>query len=82
MGRTQIGSNKMGLMDTIKGWFGKAKDVAGDVGESMGDVADKVGDKAGGAFDAVKDKAGDVVEGVKDKFDGDDDDDGGGQGTV
>ena len=67
----------MGLMDTIKGWFGKAADVAGDVGENLGDAAGKVGDKAGDAFDAVKDKAGDVVEGVKDKFDGDDDGDGG-----
>ncbi len=64
----------MGLMDTIKGWFGMAKGAAGDVGESFGDVAEKVGDKAGDAFDAVKDKAGDVVESVKDKFDGDDDD--------
>ncbi len=67
----------MGLMDTIKGWFGQAKDAAGDMGEGIGDVAGKVGDKAGDAFDAVKDKAGDVVEGVKDKFDGDDDGDGG-----
>ena len=63
----------MGLMDTIKGWFGTAKETAGDVGES-------IGDKAGDAFDAVKDKAGDVVEGVKDKFDGDDDDDAQGDG--
>ncbi len=63
----------MGLMDTIKGWFGMAKDTAGDVGESFGD-------KAGDAFDAVKDKAGDVVESVKDKFDGDDDDDAKGDG--
>ncbi len=70
----------MGLMDTIKGWFGTAKETAGDVGESIGDVADKVGDKAGDAFDAVKDKAGDVVESVKDKFDGDDDDDAQGDG--
>jgi ElaB/YqjD/DUF883 family membrane-anchored ribosome-binding protein len=60
-------------MDTIKGWFGTAKDTAGDVGES-------IGDKAGDAFDAVKDKAGDVVESVKDKFDGDDDDDAQGDG--
>ncbi len=67
----------MGLWDTIKGWFGKAADVAGDVGEGIGDVAGKVGDKAGDAFDAVKDKAEDVVDTVKDKFDGDDDDEGG-----
>ena len=30
----------MGLMDTINGWFGKAKDVAGDVGETIGAVAE------------------------------------------
>ncbi len=62
----------MGFMDTVKGWFGKAKDVAGDVGETLGDVAEKAGDAAGDAFDAVKDKAGDVADAVKDKFDGDD----------
>ena len=50
-------------MDTIKGWFGKAKDSAGD-------MADKAGDLAGDAMDKAKDVAGDI----KDKFDGDDDD--------
>lgn len=49
-------------MDTVKGWFGKAKDSAGD-------VANKAGDMAGGARDKAKDVAGDI----KDKFDGDDD---------
>jgi len=48
-------------MDTIKGWFSKAKDTAGD-------VAEKAGDAAEGAWDKTKDVAGDI----KDKFDGDD----------
>jgi len=54
----------MGLMDTIKGWFGKGKDSAGDVAEKAGDVAE-------GAWDKTKD----VAEDIKDKFDGDDDGD-------
>jgi uncharacterized protein YjbJ (UPF0337 family) len=70
----------MGLLDTIKGWFGKAADVAGDVGESIGDIAEKVGDKAGDAFEAAKDKAEDAVDAVKDRFDGDDEESGGGEG--
>jgi len=57
-------------MDTIKGWFGKAKDSAGD-------MADKAGDLAGDAMDKAKDVAGDI----KDKFDGDDDDKGEGGGA-
>ena len=51
----------MGLMDTIKGWFSKAKDSAGDVTEKAGGMAE-------GAWDKTKDVAGDI----KDKFDGDD----------
>ena len=53
----------MGFMDTLKKWFGSAK-------ENVGDVADKAGDMAGDAMDKAKDVAGDI----KDKFDGDDDD--------
>ncbi|MCP3973366.1 MAG: hypothetical protein GY720_02600, partial [bacterium] len=45
----------MGLMDTIKGWFSKGKDMAGD-------VADKAGDAAEGAWDKTKDVAGDVAD--------------------
>ena len=59
----------LGFMDTIKGWFGKAKGTAGD-------VADKAGDMAGDAMDKAKDVAGDI----KDKFDGDDDKGEGGEG--
>ena len=53
----------MSFMDTVKGWFSKAKDTAGDVAEKAGDVAEK-------AWDKTKDVAGDI----KDKFDGDDED--------
>ena len=65
----------MGFMDTLKKWFGSAKD-------NVGDVADKAGDMAGGAFDKAKDVAGDAVDKAKDMFDGDDDDkaEGGGEG--
>lgn len=51
----------MGLMDTVKGWFSSAKDVAGDVAEKAGDMGEA-------AWDKTKDVAGDI----KDKFDGDD----------
>jgi len=65
----------MGFMDTLKKWFGSAKD-------NVGDVADKAGDMAGGAFDKAKDVAGDAVDKAQDMFDGDDDDkaEGGGEG--
>ena len=33
----------MSLMDTIKGFFGKAKDAAGDVADKAQDVAGDVG---------------------------------------
>jgi len=59
----------MGLMDTIKGWFSKGKDMAGDVAEKAEGAWDKTKDVAG---DMVE-KAKDVAEDVKDKFDGDDD---------
>ena len=49
----------MGFMDTVKGWFSKAKDTAGD-------VAENVGDKAEAAWDKTKDVAGDVAEKVGD----------------
>ncbi len=52
----------MSLMDTIKGFFGKAKDAAGD-------VADKAQDVAGDVVDKVQEVAGDV----KDKVTGGDD---------
>ena len=53
----------MGFMDTVKGWFSKAKGTAED-------VAGKAGDKADVAWDKTKDVAGDV----KESLDGYDDD--------
>jgi len=62
----------MGFMDTLRKWFGAAKDKASD-------VADMAGDRAGGAFEKAKDLAGDVADkakdvvgDVKDRFDGGD----------
>jgi hypothetical protein len=71
----------MSFMDTVKGWFGKAKETASDVAEKAapaaekawdktkdvaGDVAEKAGDMAEKAWDKAKDVAGDL----KDKLDG------------
>ncbi|MBT8215158.1 MAG: hypothetical protein KJP12_08025 [Acidimicrobiia bacterium] len=72
-------------MDTLKGWFGSAKDKAGDLAEDVGDAAEKAWDKTKDVAGDVAEKAGDVGEkawdktkdvagDVKDKFDGDDDD--------
>ena len=63
----------MGLMDTIKGWFSKGKEVAGDVAEKAGDMAEGAWDKTKDVAGDVVEKAKDVAEDVKDKFDGDDD---------
>lgn len=71
----------MSLMDTVKGWFSKAKGSAGGMGDKAegawdktkdiaGDVAGKAGDVAEKAWDKTKD----VAEDIKEKFDGDDDD--------
>lgn len=69
----------MALLDTIKGFFGKAKDVAGDAVDKAQDVAgdavDKVQDVAGDVVDKVQDVAGDVKDKVGDMVDGDNDDD-------
>ena len=76
----------MGFMDTVKGWFGKAKEQAGEVGEKAKpmmekakDVAEDVGekakpmmDKAGDMAEKAWEKTKDVAEDIKDKFDGDD----------
>ena len=63
----------MGLMDTIKGWFSKGKDMAGDVADKAQDVASDVAEKAGDVAEAGWEKAKDVAEDIKDRFDGDDD---------
>ena len=70
----------MGLMDTIKGWFSKGKEMAGDVADKAGATAEGAWDKtagvrekAGDMAEGAMEKAKDVVEDIKDKFDGDDD---------
>jgi len=74
----------MSFMDTVKGWFGKAKENAGEVADKAGDKAevawdktkDVAGDVAGKAGDAAEkawDKAKDVAGDIKDRFDRDED---------
>ena len=63
----------MGLMDTVKGWFSKGKDMAGGMAEKAGDVAEGAWDKTKDVAGDMVEKAKDVAEDVKDKFDGDDD---------
>lgn len=51
----------MAFADTLKKWFGSAKETASEVTEKAGDVAE-----------AAWDKTKDIAEDVKDRFDGDD----------
>ena len=62
----------MGFLDTMKGWFGKAKETAGDVAEKAAPVAEKAWDTtkdvAEKAWETTKDVAGkakDKVEGMR-----------------
>ena len=64
----------MGLMDTIKGWFGSAKDVAGDAVDKAQDMAGDAMEKAGDAAEKAKDMAGDAVDKVQDMMPGGDHD--------
>jgi hypothetical protein len=63
----------MGLLDSLKGMFGRGTsavaDVADDTMEAAGDAAEAAGEIAGKAGDA----AADVAERAKDMVDGDDD---------
>jgi hypothetical protein len=60
-------------MDTVKGWFSKAKGSAGEMADKAGDVAEGAWDKTKDVAGDVAEKAKEVAEDVKDKFDGDDD---------
>jgi hypothetical protein len=76
----------MGFMDTVKKWFGSAKEQASEVGEKAKPMMDKAKDVAGDVGERAKpmmEKAGDmaekawektkdVAEDIKDRFDGDD----------
>jgi hypothetical protein len=57
----------MGLMDTIKGWFSKAKES--EALDKAGDVAEKAWDKTKDVAETAWDKTKDVAEDVKDKVD-------------
>jgi hypothetical protein len=58
----------MGLMDTVKGWFGGNKDTVKGGIDKAGDVVD---DKTGGKFEGQVDKAQDTAKGAVDKMGGD-----------
>ena len=75
----------MGLMDTIKGWFGgakeqgaemaqKAEDFAADAvdtaQEKASDVMDSAKDTGSDAVDTAREKASDVMDSAKDKLEG------------
>ena len=69
----------MGLMGTLKKWFGGAKEMAGDVADKAGDVAGTMAEKTKDVAEAPVEKTKDVVEDVKDRFDGDDEGNGDGE---
>ena len=58
----------MGLMDTIKGWFGGNKDTVNSGIDKAGDVVD---DKTGDKFVGQVDKGQDVAKDAVDKIGGD-----------
>jgi len=58
----------MGLMDTVKGWFGGNKDTVKGGIEKAGDAVD---DKTGGKFAGQVDTAQDTATGMVDKLGGD-----------
>ena len=65
----------MGLMGTLKKWFGGAKEMAGDVADKAGDVAGTMAEKTKDVAEAPVEKTKDV----KDRFDGDDEGNGDGE---
>jgi hypothetical protein len=73
----------MAFMDTVKKWFGSAKEKTEEVApkawektkDVAGDVAEKTGDVAGKAWEKTKDVAGDI----KERFDEDKPADDGGE---
>jgi hypothetical protein len=58
----------MGLMDTIKGWFGGNKDTVKGGVDKAGDVVD---DKSGGKFVGQVDKGQDMAKDAVDTIGGD-----------
>jgi uncharacterized protein YjbJ (UPF0337 family) len=58
----------MGLMDTVKGWFGGNKDTVKGGIDKAGDAVD---DKTGGKLESQVDKAQDAATDAVDKLGGD-----------
>ncbi len=58
----------MGLMDTIKGWFGTAKEEGADVADKTMDQASELVDKAEPYVDKTKDFAEDAADTAGDKI--------------
>jgi hypothetical protein len=58
----------MGLMDTVKGWFGGNKNTVTGGIDKAGDVVD---DKTGGKFESQVDKGQDTAKDAVDKLGGD-----------
>jgi MT0933-like antitoxin protein len=58
----------MGLMDTVKGWFGGNKDTVKGGVDKAGDAVD---DKTGGKFTGQVDKGQDMAKDAVDKLPGD-----------
>ena len=52
----------MGLMDTIKGWFGTAKEEGADIADETMDQASELVDEAEPYVDKTKDFAEDAVD--------------------
>jgi MT0933-like antitoxin protein len=58
---------RMGLMDTVKGWFGGNKDkVKGGIDKTGDVVDDKTGGKFTGQVDTAQDTAKDAVDKIGD----------------
>ena len=58
----------MGLMDTVKGWFGGNKDkVKGGIDKAGDVVDDKTGGKFSGQVDSAQDAAKDAVDKITDE---------------
>ena len=44
----------MSFMETLKGWFGKAKETAGEAMDKVEDIAEDIGEKAAPMVDKAK----------------------------
>jgi uncharacterized protein YjbJ (UPF0337 family) len=77
IGSDQLGET-MAFMDTLKKWFGSAKEQAGEMADKAKPMMEKAGEKAkpmmekaGDVAEKAWEKTKDVAEDIKDRFDGD-----------